>query len=383
MSQRLILAPLALLLLLAGCGGEFPNQEMDLAGEQKLRPIAVTLDPPEAAPGQTVRVTLLYYSPDQEPAQVDWQVAMDYRLGLYEVDEVEQGILQIPDVDPPVYDAAGYAEQTFTMLVPDTVLLTTSAQPDTLDDELLLAVARPLLGKSDGEPVTRMELDAAFKTDGFVSAAPDTMKAYLADLFGCEIRFRARLRRGISVDVTRNLTVRYSGQYGSLNRNTNPWLQRLNLYAVPFPDVDADDLGRYETQLQVYPLAGDDVTPHLVSVLLHRDWTFILGLSMGLDAYTSPFEPESPRLEKYQAHWYHLDLVNPLDADPFYVTDEGDEAEMSDLDSRVRLAQPVGDGPYRYRVTAVVRDRRLEWMGTYTTTPGASVITGEFEFVEP
>lgn len=383
MSKRAILALIAPAVLLAGCGGEFPNQEMDLAGGQKLRPLAVVLDPPEAPPGATVTVTLHYFSPDREPVQVDWRVALDYRLGLYDVDEVEGDVVEITEVEPPVYDDVGYAVQSFTFRVPDNVLVTTGAHPDTLTDELLLAVARPLLGKADDEPVRRRELDLAFKQNDFVVGAPPEAMAYLADLFGCEIRFRARLQRGISLDVTRNLTVRYSTYTASLNVNRNPWLQRLNLYAVPHPDVDADRLGDYESELRVYPLAGDGVASVLRSVPLHRDWTYVLGLSMGLDEYTSPFEPDVPRVEKYDASWYHVNLDEPLDPDPFFVTDEGDEAEMDDLDSRVRLAQPTGDGPHRYRVTAVVRDRRLEWTGTYVTTPGASLITGEFEFVAP
>lgn len=383
MSTRITtFALLAAALLLCGCDGEFPNQEMDLAGEAKLRPLAITIEPPEAAPGETVEVTLHFYSPDRRPESVDWSVALDYRLGLYETDEVEDDVVNLQILMPPIYDEAGYGTQLFHYHVPEDLLLTTGAVPDTLTDAMLLALVRPLLGKADDEPVTRAELDAAYR-EGFPPDAPASVVAYAADLFSCEIRFRARLRREISLDVTRNLTVRHSRRTESYNVNTNPWLQRMTLYSVPHPDVDADDLGDYETEVLATPLAGEGVTPGLRTVPLHRDWTYFLGLSLGLDTYSSPFDPHALHDEKYNASWYHLDLDDPRGADPFYVTDEGEEAEMDDLDSRVRLAQPLGDGPHRFRVTVVVRDRRLEWMGLYSTTPGATLLSGEFEFVEP
>jgi hypothetical protein len=380
MKAKLLFPVVALCLMIAGCGGEFPNEEMNISGAQKLRPVAVECDPPEAVPGESVTVSLYYYAPDFEAVVADWSVALDYRIGLYDVDEVEGQIVDAVPDDPVIDHIGGLVRQRLHFTIPEDVLLTSGAQPVVIEDEMILALARPLLGKSDQEPVTKQELNAYFvlrACDG--SATPE--EKWLADLFSCEIRFKIRLIDGIQVDVTRNLTVRYSRVMGSDNANTNSEFLYVKLLGIPVADVDAADVGLYEELMTEIVLYDRGATTIGRTIGVYDDWTYFLQTTYSYQSYTSPFDPVTQHEESNNTVWYHKDANDPASDAPLFVTDSGDEAEMGDLSTLVRLAPPTGSVSHKYQVTTVAYDWRDEWQGIYSTTKGVSLVMTQFTLI--
>lgn len=384
----LLLAPL--LLTQTGCDTTFPNEEMDVAGEPKTRPFAVVCNPPEAAPGETVTVSMYYYEPDPDRHDVSWRVALDYDLGLYEADEVERDYIDLDaQVAPPIHDEHGFCIQAFTYTIPDDALLRASSQPEVITDELVLALARPLLSLAEDEPLTKAELDLhlAMTADGNVSwwyiVDEQTRLAWgrLADLFACEIRFRASIDGSVRVDVTKNLTVRYSPRLESVNVNENIIVESTRIQAVPHPDIAYDDIDDYADEIQVYWLSTSGWPGELQEIPLHDDWTYYLKAEFTIQEYTSPFD-DSFRWEEVFGHWYYYDLDHPGSGHPLFIQDDGGEAEMSDLDNSVRLSPPARAGQLGYRIATCLRDERLEWRG-YAYTPGVDLVYSEFVFVDP
>lgn len=388
MKYLMLLIPL-LLLALTGCETTYPNEEMDVGGSGKTRPIAVVCEPAEAAPGDTVWLKMTYYEPDPEHHDVDWQVALDYDLGLYEADEVERDIVELESVAAPTWDAYGYCTQSFAYVVPEDVMLRASAQPETLDDPLLLAPARILLEKAADEPVTKAELDAKLQALGpygsswYATHTDEQIAAafMLGDLFATRIRFRAHIDGSVPVDVTRNLTIRYAGRYGTANVNNNPTFTNLTLRWVKHPDVSVDDFDLYGSEdvgsanLIEWGWVYDDI-----DVPYDAGWTYFLSAELWLQDYTSPYS-DLVQDEHFYINWYHADLNDPGRSRAFYVTDDGDEAEMDDLDDAFVRIEPLGEGD-RVRITACARDYRFEWNG-YGFAQGASLISCDVSFVAP
>ena len=105
LTKLLIAAALALAPFpLAGCGDGFPDEEMHLGLEDKTRPYAITVEPPEVAPGQAVTVTLDYHAARPGEIEHRWRVALDYASGPYEADEVERRLVALPEVPAPEVD---------------------------------------------------------------------------------------------------------------------------------------------------------------------------------------------------------------------------------------------------------------------------------------
>jgi len=381
----LLLAPL--LLTQAGCDTSFPNEEMDVAGEPKTRPFAVVCDPPEAAPGETVNIGMMYYEPEPDRHDVSWMIALDYDLGLYEADEVERDYVVPAPIGAPSWDEHGFCEQTLSFEVPDDALLRASSQPDEISDELVLALARPLLDKGPDAPVLKTEIDA-FLDD--LAATPDwhlavdqqtaTAVRWLSDLFACRIRFRATIDGSVLVDVTKNLTVRYSREILTPNINENPAVNMPRIEAVPYDDILYEDYAQYADEVVIYSLAPLGAGGGPTEIPLHRNWTYFLTTVVSPQPYLSPYELEE-RLEASRIHWYYYDLTNPSSAHPLFAQDDGGEAEMGDLDLDVRLLQPSYAG-HAYRILTVARDERLEW-SNYAFTSGVGGHAGEFVFVDP
>ena len=384
----LLLAPL--ILPLAGCDTTFPNEEMDVAGSDKTRPFAIVCEPAEAAPGETVTVTMHYYEPDPDRHDVSWRVALDYDLGLYEADEVERDFVELDaQVAPPLHDEHGFCTQAFTYTIPDDALLRASSQPEVITDELVLALARPLLGLGDDEPLMKEELDrrlaliAAGDVPWEYISNPEIRYAWgrLGDLFACEMRFRAAIDGMVQVDVTKNLTVRYSQHLVSFNINVNPWISSTYIQAVPHPDIAYEDIDTYADEILVYGMISAGWSGDLAEIPLHDDWTYYLRTEYFIQGYTSPFEDEHHREDAY-SRWYYYNLDNPGSSHPLFVQDDGGEAEMYDLNESVRLLQPAQPGQLGYRIVTCIRGERLEWR-SYAFAPGVGLVYSEFVFVDP
>ena len=382
--KRIILL-LGTLTVLAGCGDRFPDEELHFGLENKVRPYAVVIEPPEAAPGETVQVTLLAHAPNPAELDVSWRVALDYDLGLYEVDEIERDIRPVAVAVLPVADAEGFVTQTFNWTVPDSTLLLTSALPDVIDDPLLLALLQDA-GLGDGSPVTRTEIDAWLKalTPGDIALLPPAaQEAVMAvvDRFACQVRLRATLDDGRAVDVTRNLTVRHTGRLGGSNVNHNTELTTFAVVAVHGSDAVRSDLDDPSVAQTRYPfVVNGAAVADTVTVPFRADWTYFLDLDYTLESYAAPYERGLTVREGRSRRWYYYRLDAPASDHPFFVDSEGNSAEMSDLNDQPRVDPPRAGAVYS--LVAVPRDQRDDWVA-YHAVPGTGLGRGVVRFVAP
>jgi hypothetical protein len=385
--KMLIMTALALALafFLGGCGEGFPDEEMHFGIEDKVRPYAVIIEPPEAAPGQTVQVTLLARTPDPDALDISWRAALDFDRGLYEVDEIERGYRPVPAPLPAV-DSDGFLTQTFSWTVPDSALLLTSALPAVLDDPTLVLLATELIGPAAGTPPTRTAVDAWLKAltpAALAALTPDEREAVwaLADRFACQVRLRAQLRTGRVIDVTRNLTIRHTARLGGPNTNHNAEVLELAVIALAKQDAEDSAIGVADVPQTRYTFIGGGVRETDVQqVPVHADWTYYLEVRFHRESYSSPFDPNVMVTEDGEERWYYYRQDNPTAEHHFFIAEDGTEAEMWNLGRTARIA-PAGVGS-RFRVVAAVRDTRADWV-QYHAAPGAAAQEGIVEFVAP
>ncbi len=368
-----VTAVAAMLALFCGCGEGFPDEEMHLGLEDKLRPYAVVCEPPEAAPGETVTVTLRYHA--LRPAAVDpsWRVVLDYDEGLYEADETERRHVVLAGLPAPTADAQGFAVQSFTYTVPDSALLWSSAIPAVLTDEVMVALTTAL-----GLPPAKDAVAAylADLTGDDLAAMPSEQAAAvqrLADVFAVQLRLRATLVDGLTVDVTRNLTVRHSRRLGSSNANANAAIDRFVVGSVPIVDLDLDQLADHAEEITWHEFNAHGEA----HVVVDPGRTYFARVRFAPESYTSPYDLARDLVEQGNYRWFYYRLDAPGSGHQLLADDEGEEAESWDLDEDVRLLPPGGES--RFRLTAVVRDERVEW-ARYHAVPGQSVVTGEVVF---
>lgn len=382
----LIGAMLLAWLVAGGCTDGFPDEEAHLGLEDKVRPYGITLDPPEVGPGDVAAITLEYHAPHPTNVAAEWRVALDYDSGLYGTDQVERQFVPVTDLDPPVADGLGFVIQTARFTVPDSVLYWSSALPDPLNDDLMLAILEQLPAVPTSDPPRKAEVlgyleNLTLDDLAHMDLVTVAMVQHLADLVACAVRFRVTLEDGMQVDVTRRLTVRYSTRVASPNVNANADITRFVVGEIPRDDFDLGDLEDVTAEVIWHEFDGvaDDGTP-LATVPFFGDHTYFTRVRFAPEAYTSPFDMERVLEERAQYHWYYYRVDAPRSGHQFFVTDTGDGAEWYHLDQDARVDPPsVGS---RFRVLSVVRDERGEW-ARYHASPGASTVVGEVVFVAP
>ncbi len=393
MNMRRIHGPLSLLGLagavasLAGCGDSFLNEEMHLGNEAKMRPIAVTFEPPEASPGETVTATLLRWDPNPAGTTAQWRASLDFDIGLYGSDPREANVVELATlgtIGPAVDDGNGFVSQSVTFTVPPSTLVGASSLDPLFEDDLLADVARELLPDIPPAEVDKEAVNgflAGLTVDdlaGLDTASRDGILA-VADLFACEIRLRVTLESDIVVDVTRNLTVRHSRRLGSENVNQNPVVTRWEVVGVASPDFDWDDLDEFDGTVERWSFLAAGGDPPEVRVPRRDGWTYYLTIESDRETYASPFSTDRSFEENVDHRWYWFHVDDPGNGFVLFRDDEGEETDMEMLDDNVRFEPPGGAGEVRFRVYSVVRDERLEWE-RYGAAPGLTVAVGEVVF---
>jgi hypothetical protein len=376
-----VLAAAAALALLTGCGEGFPDEEMHLGLEDKIRPYAVVCEPPEAAPGETVAVTLRYFAPRPAAVVPAWRVVLDYDQGLYEADETERRHAELGALPAPVADGQGFVTQSFAYTVPDSTLLWSSGIPEVLTDEVMLALTEAAgLPPSKGAVAAYL---AALTSDDLAAMDPAArgVAQRLADVFACQIRLRATLADGMTVDVTRNLTVRHSRRLGSANANANAAITRFVIGSVPVVDLDLGQLEAHAAEITWHEFDG--TSPEgLPEARVPADpgRTYFARVRFMPELYTSPYDAARALEEQGTYRWFTFRLDAPGSGHRLLANDAGEAAEMWDLDEDVRLLPPGGAS--RFRLATVVRDERIEW-ARYHAVPGQNVAEGVVVFTAP
>ncbi len=369
-------------LILSGCTDGFPDEEMHFGIEDKIRPFAVYLVTPEAAPGQEVSGSIRFWAPQPDDVESIWKVALDYDLGLYGVDEVERHYQPVA-VGPLEYNWLGYFYQQFTWTVPEDIMLTTSALPDVLTDPAMVMLAEELIGPAAGSPPRKAAVDSFLKelSADDIEAMPPMERAAtlaLADLFACQVRFRITLNDGQAVDVTRNMTIRQTSRLGGPNTNENSHINDFYVTALEKENATTEDFGDDSIIKHNYYFCENyDCFENYLYIPHHEDWTYFMTIRHSAQQYSSPFDPTVILNEDIERLWYYSREFEPNDGHHFFVTDDGDEAEMWNLNERVRI---MPDGIHsKFIVTVVGYDNRSDWV-MYHAVPGCRAISGIVHF---
>ena len=383
----------ALLLLaavaLAGCGDGFPDEEMHLGLDDKVRPVRRDHRSARGVAGRhRARVTLLRArrAPGRRwtsPGAWPWTSTAACTMST-----TSSAISARWPRRRPRSTSDGFLTQTFTWVVPDSALLYASSIPDEIDDPALAELTALLPGLGSGTTLPqdrgRCLAEGARRRTRSVAMDPDPQAATwaLADRFVCAVRFRATLRTEVTVDVTRNLTIRQTRRLEGPNANRNTQVSSLRLVALEKHNAPLGDIIDPDVAVTFYDFIdawGGRVSDH-VQVPYHHNWTYYLVTGYRPQAYTSPWDPGFHIVEGATYLWYYFRRDDPTADQPFFVTSDGSDAEMWNLDSSVRL-MPAGAGS-TYRTVAVVRDIRNEW-ASFNVAPGLALAEGLITFVEP
>ena len=143
--------------------------------------------------------------------------------------------------------------------------------------------------------------------------------------------------------------------------------------SVPVIDLDLDQLPAHEAEITWHEFdAGGEA--HIV---VDPGRTYFARVRFAPELYTSPYDLARDLEEQGTYRWFYFRLDAPGSGHHLLANDEGDDAEAWDLDEDVRLLPPGGASSFR--LVAVVRDERVEWV-RYHAAPGQSVVEGTVVF---
>jgi hypothetical protein len=335
-----IITLVLLSVLLVSCN-EFSSEYSNIIEDDKVRPIAVVLDKPEAAPGDTVHVKLHYYDAGKDVA-INWQVALDYSINNYSSKGEEKEVRELDN-----YIIPGGTEDEFSFVVPkgaENPLLLSSMLPDAITG----------LG-------TKSELiDMLDNMDG--SQIPADVLPFI-DNFLCVIVLRATLISDMELSVTKRLTVRYSNKvdYDLLGRqsyvNTNPQLNRIGI--VTLNKKDATYYSDKAEILSTEPQFFDNLASTVDTFIVEQNKSYFL-IADTSGAYQNYLSPEGNLFKEQLFYgWFYTNL-DDSDRDWKDLIEIG-ESGVSDEMYIVKLDIPEDRNMHNFLIRTVVRDYRPEW----------------------
>ena len=350
----------------------FPFRYDNIVKDQKIRPFAMVCEPPEAAPGDTVLVRLYYYKPENQDPSIHWKISLDYGMDLYGQEKENR----LADLDSMMLP--GGRPDSFAFVVPDSALLYNTQLAS-------------LFNNPDYNPTgySLRALDSLLKVFSAFGGLPP-QAAFLMpyiDQVACRLKLRAQLRTGITLDVTKQLRVRYSRKFHSPNVNQNPRINWLGILAVPAANVyNFDSTRYYETSFYYlyYPLHPDSVQD---TVVVDSGYSYFVVADSGIAAadtqrqlysYMTQDGAVRSEREEYNYEWFYTNQ----DFQEGMVMDSLILITALGMDSYAqRLLPPVDTAMHRFTLYTVVRDFR--W-SDITSSTGADFqqATGYFRYTE-
>ena len=215
---------IVIVVFLVSCSNSLPKFE-DIQAD-KTRPIAIIVDPPEAAPGDTVHVRYLGFSPDSATLSMHWTAALDFSLSNYGGTAVESHIISLDSLMLP-----GGTPSDFYFIIPDSTLLYST---------YLKGITH---APWDSLHLTLLQADSILKLAVKTAAALPPPLARIADMIGTDIKINVHITAEYPLDVYKYMTVRYTRDLksDSANVNKNPALHWLAVYDVAKGKVNSFD----------------------------------------------------------------------------------------------------------------------------------------------
>ncbi|MBL8029460.1 MAG: hypothetical protein JNL74_23775 [Fibrobacteres bacterium] len=191
-----------LMILFISCS-DFPSRFNRLDGN-KIRPLTIICEPPEASPGDTINVRLIGEFPTGIP-EIEWTVAFDFGEDQAADDVYEKQIVQIKNLG--FKPTSGTGDISFSFVIPDTALLLSASFRN-----------NPAVLASGLSPDSLNKLLLNIPNASFLP----TEIADILSLIGARIKLRAHMEQDISLDVTKPISIRFLRKFGITHSNKNP-----------------------------------------------------------------------------------------------------------------------------------------------------------------
>ncbi len=321
------------------CSG-FPSkyENVDLT---KTRPFAIICEPPDASPGDTVRVRFECYTAVDSP-QLEWEAVLDGASDLYGQILKEGRVVDLDSLMLP-----GSTPYDFRFVVPDSILLYNSA---------LNAMLGPQLSR----------IDSLLKEH---RGSPETLPVSMVDFvdqIACRIKLTVNVSAEFELEVFKYLLVRYSRAYGSVNSNRNPEINWVGVVRVEKSNLsDPDSIPSYPHTFQYLYNSLDSA---LVddTVLIDTGCSYFVVADSGINGSDSSIQSYryysfidstfKPGVEELYFDWFYtnLDYTSGMIMDSLILFQSDRSRHI------VRMLPPVDTTMHRFKLTTVVRDARIE-----------------------
>ena len=350
-----------------GCG-DFPNKYENVIRGEKIRPFAIVVDPPEAAPGDTVDVRLKMYDAEKDYS-ISWELGLDYKVDVYNSFSSVSQILNL-DTGGLKFNRSD-DELSFSIVVPEGPL-----SPMTIS-ELIPDVVKDAADLSEDERTALIHIGVnnlveGVRRDDLLNVLPnlDTIPNELSNIIDNMValmQFKANVISGdFKLDVTKNLTVRYSNRLaaGSIpsNVNTNPVVNSIGIIRVAKSGVESiDDVQKYARDTTFFNIDGLTQLDSLIFDTLNlKEGYSYFAIASGAETqnYRSPEEVNHKEDLYYQWFYTNLDDVNAEWEDLITLNTEQSPGHLG----AVSLSFPKEElGMKHFSLRVTVNDFRPEW----------------------
>ncbi len=372
--------------IMVGCA-DFPEKYDNVIEGQKIRPFAIVLDPPEAAPGDTVHVILKMYDADKE-YNVDWELGLEYQIDNYDALPVVNYVLNMEEENMLINQSENGLE--FSFVVPtgnQNPLLLSSILPQViLQEEDVDGDVKSQLGNIgvdvNGGDISREDLVEAFENN---QSLPNELSP-LVDNMVALVQLRAKVRSpGFSLDVTKNLSIRYSNRLESgdfiSNVNENPVIDSIAIIRVYHKDItDPKEIKNYDSDTLYFKTYGEDLEGDLVYDTLEvgeKQSFFAMATSNNSQqSYRSP--NEKVHKEDLFYSWFYTNL-DDVESDWDDLLNFNTEDSPGDLPI-VAIKLPKNKKMEHFVIRCTSQDWRVEWSALTSRGLDHKLVYGFFKY---
>lgn len=319
-------------LLTIGCT-QFANN-FERIDRDRIRLLDIVYDPPEALPGDTVRLKAVFAGEPVAFSDVDWQVSYNLPYNIFGADTA----LEIQPLDYERLDTS-FSENTYTVAlrfkVPDSIMYTSSMIPEDITAILAgnqVEIPEELASFSKSEAIQILDAFRVLETnpeqaDQLLEQLdiPDSVKATfgsLVQLMTVRIRLFADVK---GVFRTRSdYTIRYSRLFKDLPgfnvfENRNPRIERVGVYKVKGIGLQSFDPAQHSQQYETIWLNDWD-NDTIAEISVEEGYSYFVMSEAGARDSALTIESSAAgnraavKLEEFRyTYWYQMDSAQIQD----------------------------------------------------------------------
>jgi len=369
-----------------GCA-DFPEKYENVVDGEKIRPFAIVLNPPEAAPGDTVSVSLRMYDAGKN-YDIEWELGLKYQVDNYDNFQSASRILDLESGNMKINESEDGLEFSFVVPTEDkNPLVLSDMIPDVIREESELTSEE----KSELESLGITNLSSGLKREDLLklldkaSSLPNDFSP-LVDNFVALIQLKAKVTSPrFELDVIKNLTVRYSnklekGNFIS-NVNINPNIDSIGIIRVHSSGItDIKDIKNHTSDTVFFTTTTDnnDSSPEYDTLNARDDYSyFVIAASVGSEqSYRSPKEKVHKEEIYYQWFYTNIDDTNTGWEDLITLNIDDSPGDLP----VVALTIPKNKDMHHFTLRATAIDWRVEWGALTSRGLDHKVIYGYFNF---